>query len=242
MGQTESTRQADWILPPSVGANGTSNAMAFALSSTAQILDLTSVPSPPGLLDPSAGARDRGPLGHYLCVQSQGTDAFLVFSASYSALVSQAVGGITMLTRGAGYTSTPAVAITGGGGAGATATATIDGTGQLATITLTAAGTGYTSAPTVTVSGGGATTQATAQAYVGTTISAAALTTLNAMTGIVTMNPAVCAWVPVGQTATFKLPVGSPSQPWGINSGWRFMGFVAAATTTGTLRAWQSSI
>jgi hypothetical protein len=59
------------------------------------------------------------------------------------------IGSITVTAQGFGYTSTPAVTITGAG-TGATAVATITN-GQVTAITVTAAGTGYTGTPTVTV-------------------------------------------------------------------------------------------
>lgn len=61
-----------------------------------------------------------------------------------------AVTAVTVETAGYGYTSTPAVTISGGGGTGATAVASI-AEGSVTAISVTAAGTGYTSAPTVTV-------------------------------------------------------------------------------------------
>lgn len=60
------------------------------------------------------------------------------------------VSAITVTAQGFGYTSTPAVTISGGGGTGATAVATI-ANGQVTAITVTAAGSGYTGTPTVTV-------------------------------------------------------------------------------------------
>lgn len=60
------------------------------------------------------------------------------------------VGSITVTAQGFGYTSTPAVTISGGAGTGATAVATITN-GQVTAITVTAAGTGYTGTPTVAV-------------------------------------------------------------------------------------------
>ncbi|MCO5730072.1 phage tail sheath subtilisin-like domain-containing protein [Rhizobium sp. SSA_523] len=79
------------------------------------------------------------------------------------------VASLAVNTKGAGYTSAPTVAITGGGGKGAKAVATINtATGELAEIIITSPGFGYTTAPTVTMSGGGATTQATATATLGT--------------------------------------------------------------------------
>jgi phage tail sheath protein FI len=79
------------------------------------------------------------------------------------------IKSIAKQTDGAGYTSAPSVAITGGGGHGAEAIAVINSeTGKLDEIVMTKPGYGYTSAPSVTLTGGGATTQATAQATVGT--------------------------------------------------------------------------
>ena len=60
----------------------------------------------------------------------------------------------TIGTAGAGYSSAPTIAFSGGGGTGATATATESG-GAVTAITLTNPGSGYTSAPTITLSGGG---------------------------------------------------------------------------------------
>lgn len=61
---------------------------------------------------------------------------------------------VTVANGGTGYTSVPAVTITGGGGSGATAAATI-ASGKVSAINITNAGSGYTSAPTVTITGGG---------------------------------------------------------------------------------------
>jgi hypothetical protein len=61
-----------------------------------------------------------------------------------------AVTGFTNLTGGSGYTTPPAVNITGGGGTGASATAVISG-GTVTGLTLNAGGSGYTSVPTVTI-------------------------------------------------------------------------------------------
>lgn len=59
------------------------------------------------------------------------------------------IGSITVTAQGFGYTSTPAVTITGAG-TGATAVATITN-GQVTAISVTAPGSGYTGTPTVTV-------------------------------------------------------------------------------------------
>ncbi|HTV39900.1 MAG TPA: tail fiber domain-containing protein [Candidatus Sulfotelmatobacter sp.] len=57
---------------------------------------------------------------------------------------------INVVSGGNGYTTTPAVTISGGGGSGATATASISG-GAVTSITVSYPGSGYTSTPTVTV-------------------------------------------------------------------------------------------
>jgi phage tail sheath protein FI len=77
-----------------------------------------------------------------------------------------AVTAISVTAQGTGYTSAPAVALTGGGGTGATAVATVEG-GKVTKITVTNPGTGYTSAPAVALTGG-AGNGATATASFGT--------------------------------------------------------------------------
>ena len=85
-------------------------------------------------------------------------------------LTAGAVTSYTVTAGGAGYTSAPTVAYTGGGGTGASATAVL-GTGataaQVVSITVNNVGSGYTGAPTISLTGGGATTAATATANLG---------------------------------------------------------------------------
>ena len=76
-----------------------------------------------------------------------------------------ALTSITVTHPGSGYTSAPAVEITGMG-TGAAATAVVDYSGIVNAINVDFAGAGYT-APVVTITGGGATTDATATAYGG---------------------------------------------------------------------------
>lgn len=57
------------------------------------------------------------------------------------------VSGINLTAAGFGYTTAPAVTVTGD----ATAVAVLNGTGVIASITITGAGGSYTSAPTVTI-------------------------------------------------------------------------------------------
>ena len=60
------------------------------------------------------------------------------------------VTSCTVVLGGSGYTTAPAVTISGGGGSGATATATVS-SGAVTSITVNTAGSGYTSTPTVTI-------------------------------------------------------------------------------------------
>lgn len=62
------------------------------------------------------------------------------------------VTGITVTSGGSGYTSEPAVTITGGGGSGATAKAILSGDKVEVVVVLTA-GSWYTGSPTVTIEG-----------------------------------------------------------------------------------------
>lgn len=76
--------------------------------------------------------------------------------------LSSGVYKITLSTGGSGYTSTPAVTISGGGGTGAQAVAQTTGNTtagySVGGIVITNAGSGYTSAPTVTIDGNAAAT------------------------------------------------------------------------------------
>jgi uncharacterized delta-60 repeat protein len=62
-----------------------------------------------------------------------------------------AVTAIAVTNGGSGYTTAPAVILTGGGGTGATATAAVTG-GAITVITVTSGGSGYTTPPTVSFS------------------------------------------------------------------------------------------
>jgi hypothetical protein len=71
------------------------------------------------------------------------------------------IQSIQIVNGGAGYTSEPTVAISGGGGSGATGRATIDTRlssatyGQVLEINMISYGSGYTTQPTITFAGGG---------------------------------------------------------------------------------------
>jgi len=60
------------------------------------------------------------------------------------------ITAINVTFGGNGYTTAPAVTISGGGGSGATATATVN-SGAVTSVTVHNAGSGYTSTPTVTI-------------------------------------------------------------------------------------------
>lgn len=62
-----------------------------------------------------------------------------------------AVTAIQVAAGGSGYTSAPAVTITGGGGSGLAASAVVGAGGAITAINIDAAGTGYTSAPSVAI-------------------------------------------------------------------------------------------
>lgn len=66
------------------------------------------------------------------------------------------VTGANVTNGGAGYTSAPAVSLSGGGGTGATAISIIDG-GIVSQVYMTNIGIGYTTVPTISFSGGGGT-------------------------------------------------------------------------------------
>ena len=71
-------------------------------------------------------------------------------AAATAILTGPFVTGYTVTDGGQGYTTNPAVTVTGGGGSGAVATALVSN-GVVVSITATAAGSGYTAAPTIVV-------------------------------------------------------------------------------------------
>jgi hyaluronate lyase len=77
-------------------------------------------------------------------------------AVGYQATMLYTITAIKVVNGGSGYTSAPAVQITGGGGSGATATATFSA-GKVSAITVVSGGSGYTTTPTVTITGGGGT-------------------------------------------------------------------------------------
>jgi hypothetical protein len=82
-------------------------------------------------------------------------------------LVTYGVKGVTLTSKGSGYTDIPTVTFSGGGGVGAAAYAVLSGNGTIAGVYLTATGTGYASTPTMAITsrdgnGSGATASCTA--------------------------------------------------------------------------------
>lgn len=69
---------------------------------------------------------------------------------------------------------------------------------------------------------------------------AATTNTVSGSTGVVTMAKGVCWLIPSGTTLRVKLPLGSPANPWGAASPWRFVGYVTASAAI--LRVSQSSV
>ncbi len=243
--QTEATRQSDWILPPCVDTTGrfggNVNAVALGVSITAGILDLTSLPGPPGFLDPSLAAADVCPLGHYVALQAKGVDVYVSFASSFAAFSASQVACVVMAENGSGYAGAPTVTFSGGGATTqATGVALVDSSGRVAQIVMLTPGVGYTSVPTVTIAAPSSGTTATATAKLGAPPNPGTFTTVSATTGEATMSATVPVYIPQGTTLFVKLPTGSPSRPAGAASTHRFLSYVTASGT-GTLYVWQSS-
>lgn len=241
MSQTEATRQSDWILPPIIDTtglyNGTPNGIQLASSTSAVIVDLFSLP-PLSYLDRSANAAIPSPLGHYICIQARGSDLYVLFGSSFASMTATLVSSALVTNPGGGYTSAPTVTFSGGGGSTqATATALVLN-GQVAQILMLTPGAGYSSAPSIAFTGGGG-SNAAATAVLGKPPTPTVQNVVSSTTGVVTMAAGTSAWIPQGQTASFKLPLGASGGN-GNASAARFMGFVTAAGT-GTLHLWQSS-
>ena len=145
-------------------------------------------------------------------------------------------GGVTAIavrTGGSGYTSAPAVAITGGGGSGATATAQYSG---VTTLTLTGGGTGYTLNPTVAFSGGGG-SGAAAVAVISNAGVVTAVTITSGGTGY-TSTPAVTITAASGgagsgATATAAVSTGQVTGFTITNAGSGYISAPAVALTGG---------
>lgn len=86
-----------------------------------------------------------GPNGYRLAATPVPTQAYAT-----AQLGNDFVIGATVTSGGSGYTTSPAVSITGGGGSNATAIVTVSG-GAVTKITITSAGIGYTSTPAIII-------------------------------------------------------------------------------------------
>lgn len=78
--QSEATRQSDWIEPPMF-----SGITCLTATSTIAIVDLTSMSGSPGNqvngTDISVyGGKDVNPIGHYLTLEADGADIYVIFS------------------------------------------------------------------------------------------------------------------------------------------------------------------
>jgi len=86
MGQSEATRQSDWLLPAVVDGTGNPNCIAVAVSTGAAALDLTSLPVPAGVYDSHVAAATPNPIGRYVNFQAQGGDVFLIFGPTFASV------------------------------------------------------------------------------------------------------------------------------------------------------------
>ncbi len=152
-----------------------------------------------------------------------------------------------MLTNaGSGYTSAPAVTISGGGGSGATATAIVSG-GQITSITVDGGGAGYVVVPNVTITGDG--TGATATAVIGANGGAlTAIVVTNPGTGYttatVTIDPSPLGCTPTTNCASATANIAPPGSLLGLTLTNAGTGYttppavtIAAPTTIGGVTA-----
>lgn len=86
MGQTEATRQSDWLLPAVVDASGNPNCIAFSVSTSVVAVDLTTIPLPTGVYDTHIAAATPNPLGRYINFQAQSGDVYLLFGPSFASV------------------------------------------------------------------------------------------------------------------------------------------------------------
>jgi len=122
-----------------------------------------------GTVDKGMSVSGQGvPTGTYVAQNASGTSFYVTEpTTAWINCSTSPVTAINVGAGGSGYTSAPAVVVSGGSGGMCTAVATVSG-GAVTGITIINNGYGYTSTPTVTLIGGGG-TGATATATVGTT-------------------------------------------------------------------------
>lgn len=230
----EASRQSDFIIPGAVGNDGISNVAAVSVSTTATVIDLSTLIAVPLIYGAQVPPQQYNAIGHYVNFQAQGGDMFALFGPSVASLTAGQIPSVTVTAGGTGYTNATTVTFTGGAGSGAAATATVVN-GAITAVTMTNNGTGYTSAPAVSFSVG---TGATATANLGGPPNATTVNTVNATTGAITSARGPAIWIPQNQTLPLKLILGPGSTP--TTSPHRYMS-VLVSSGTGTLRIWQSS-
>lgn len=114
------------------------------------------------------------------------------------------VGSFTVSATGTGYSSPPAVTMSGGGGSGAAAVAVLTA-GAVTGVTIAAMGAGYSSAPTVAFAGGGGSGAAA------TAVLAAPMATAYVSAGAVTSIAVTYPGAGYGSAPTVTLTGGSGS-------------------------------
>jgi hypothetical protein len=124
-----------------------------------------------------------------------------VYRAAHEATPKGDVVRVDVTNQGSGYTSAPAVTITGGGGTGGAAVATL----SVNTLTVGVSGTGYSTAPKVTFTGGGGGSGAAATASVVNRIGA-----INVTNGGITRVARVLARLPRRRSAAAAAPARLP--------------------------------
>ena len=113
----------------------------------------TSFPIPIGFCNTTAekaafDVDDQLNLGHYGTMSFQANTTNFEIDGNWS----QGITSTTLTDAGSGFTSAPAVTVSGGGGVNAAVTAAIDsGTGSITSLTITDGGYNYTSTPTITI-------------------------------------------------------------------------------------------
>jgi len=112
--------------------------------------------------------------------------------APYQPAVPAQVSGVTVTTPGEGYTTVPAITVSGGAGSGLAVSAQLGPNGSVASISITSPGSGYTSAPTITIAdppAGGTKATATATFAAAVPAQAAQFQVMNLEVPILTMLP-----------------------------------------------------
>lgn len=86
-GQFEATRQSDYIAPVCArGIDGKSSGCAFAASTTAVTVDMTTVPGLPLEWGNTQAADNPNPLGHYVDLTAEGGDIYVIFGPTFGSV------------------------------------------------------------------------------------------------------------------------------------------------------------